>query len=103
MRRDIGAFRHEAHVAECAGIGDRLETFAVDRIQFAIGAASMRSNRRGNESQRLKQRAAAVTNIEHPPHFGVELCFVIEIRVLPVQRMPGRSVKTTFTHAIHFY
>ena len=37
MRRDIGAFCHEAHVAERAGIDDRLEVFAVDRVQFAIG------------------------------------------------------------------
>ena len=37
MRRHVGAFRHEAHVAERAGVDDRLEILAFDRVQFAIG------------------------------------------------------------------
>ena len=35
MRRDIGTLRHETHVAQRARIYDRLETAAVDGIEFA--------------------------------------------------------------------
>ena len=100
MRRHIGAFRHETHVAERAGIDDRLEVFAIDGIQFAIGGGVDEVEKARKRIAEIEAAAAAVTNIEDPPQFGVELGFVIKIRILPVQRMPGRGFKTTFTHAI---
>ena len=57
MRRHIGAFRHEAHVAERAGVDDLLEIRARDRVEFAaFRTRRSRSKSRGKESQRLKQR-----------------------------------------------
>ena len=57
MRRHIGAFRQEAHVAERAGVHDRLEIRALDACPARrFVDSSTRSNRRGKESHRLKQR-----------------------------------------------
>ena len=35
VRRHIGTLRHEAHIAQRAGIDDGLEILAIDRVQFA--------------------------------------------------------------------
>ena len=67
MRRHIGTFRHEAHVAERAGIDDRLEVFAVDGIQFAIGGGVDEIEKARKGIAEIEAAAAAVTNIEDPP------------------------------------
>ena len=57
VRRHVGALRHEAHVAERAGIDHLAEVGASDAHRARrVSDWSIRSKRRGKESQRLKQR-----------------------------------------------
>src|SRR6185437_694860 len=40
--------------------------------------------------------AAAVADVEHPLHFGVQCLLIHEFRIEPVQRVPGRRLQVAF-------
>jgi hypothetical protein len=100
VRRHIGALRHEAHVAERAGIHDWFEVLAFDRVQFAGWGGVNEIEKAGKGIAKVKTAAAAVANIEYPPHLGIEFFLVIKILSLPVDRMPVWSCKATFAHLV---
>ena len=98
MRRHIGTFRHETHVAERAGVDDRLEILALHRVEFAaLGAVDQVEQPRKTIAE-VEAAAAGVTNVEHAPHLGVEIGFVVKVGALPIDRMPRRGVQTAFPH-----
>src|SRR5213076_2060764 len=41
---------------------------------------------------------AAVADVEDAPELLLDLCLVVELGVLPVERMPGRSLERTLAH-----
>src|SRR5205823_2007091 len=44
----------------------------------------------------IEAAPAAMADIEHPPHLGIQQCRVMEIGILPSNRMTGRSLKAAF-------
>ncbi len=98
MRRHIGALRHEAHVAERAGVHDFLEIRAGDGVEFAALRLVDEVEQPRKGIAQIETAPAGMTDIEHPAHFGVELRLVIEIGAAPIQRMPDRSLETAFSH-----
>ena len=98
MRRHIGAFRHETHVAERAGVDDRLEILALHRVEFAALGAVDKIEQPRKTIAKVEAAAAGVTNVKHAPHLGVELGFIVKVGALPIDRMPRRGVQTAFPH-----
>ena len=98
MRRHIGALRHEAHVAEGAGVDDLLEVRARDRVELAAFRFVDEIEQPREGVAQIETAPARVTNIENPAHFRVELRIVIEIGAAPIQRMPDRSLEAAFSH-----
>jgi hypothetical protein len=39
-----------------------------------------------------------VADVKNPPHFGVDLLGVVEIRIFPGDRVPDRRLETAFAH-----
>src|SRR3546814_13838599 len=100
VRRHVGAFHHEAHVAERAGIHDRLEILAVDRVEFA-GLRIVDQIEEPREAvAEIETAAAALADVEDAPHLRVDLLGIRDVWLLPGEKMvPGRP-KDTFTHPI---
>ena len=98
MRRHIGALRHEAHVAKRAGVHDFFEIPARNSVEFAAFRFVDEIEEPREAVAEVEAAPAGVTNVEDAAHFGVELRLVIEIGVLPIQRMPDRRFETAFSH-----
>ncbi len=88
--------KHMSHSVQASttGLKSALATCRVRRSW----TSSMRSNRRGKESQRLKQRRQPWQMSNTRRSSASSLVGVVEIRVLPGDRMAGRRVETAFAH-----
>src|SRR5438105_15822315 len=96
MWRHIGAFGHEAHVAQRAGFGDFGEIFGLDAVHvFGRAAVDQLEQPREGIAQ-IEAAPATMADIENPPHLGIQQCRVMEIGILPSNRMTGRSLKAAF-------
>src|SRR5690606_9027774 len=42
-----------------------------------------------------------MANVENPPHLGVELFEIVEIRALPVERVTRRCLRAAFFHGAY--
>ncbi len=98
MRRDIGAFHHEAHVAQGAGIHDRLKIFRVNRVQLFRWRGIDQVKQPREAVTQIKAAAAAMADVKHPAQFRIQLFLVIEIRIIPSDWMAHRRVQTAFPH-----
>ncbi len=98
MRRHIGTFGHETHVAQRAGVDHRLEAFARDGIEFAglRFVDEIEEARKGIAE--IEAAAARMADIEDAPELGIELGFVVKFRVFPGKRMPCRCSEAAFPH-----
>ena len=92
VRRHIGALGHEAHVAERAGIHDRLEILAVDGIQLQRGRLVDQIEQFRERITQIEATAATVTDIEDAPQFLIDLRRIGEIGAFPFNRMTGRCL-----------
>ena len=84
VRRRIGAGRHVAHVAQCAGVRDLLEVF---RLYVFERFARARIDQIEQARKRITKpvaSAAAMADLEDPAHLGIELLPIIEIGILPI-------------------
>ena len=99
MRRHIGALGHEAHVAQRAGFDDRLESFALHRVEFAGRRIVDQVEQARERVAQIEAAAAAVADVEDAAQFGVELGFVVEIGIVPRQRM-ARAACRDRLHAL---
>jgi len=100
VRRHVGAFDHEAHVAQRAGVHDLLEVGAVDRIELAgLGLVDQVEQRREGIAE-VEAAPAAVTDVEDPAQLRLDLVRVGEVRIPPVDGMPDRRVEPAFAHGL---
>src|SRR5690606_3583961 len=94
---DLG---QETHVAERAGINDRLEIFRGNRIQlFGFGGVDQVKQPRERIAQ-IEAAATAVADVEHTAQLVVQFLLVVEIRIIPVDNVPGWRIQAAFTHNI---
>ena len=98
VRWHIGALGQEAHVAQRAGIHDRLEIHRADGIQLTRFGFVDQVEQPGEAVAQIEAAAAAMADVENPAQLLVELRLVIEIRVGPGQRVAGRRLETAFLH-----
>ena len=98
MRRHIGAFGHEAHVAQGAGVDHRLEIGAVHRIQLAAVRLVDEVEQAGKAVTQVETATTCMTDVEHPPELVIERVGVVERRVAPIERMARRGFQAAFSH-----
>ncbi|MGH6928760.1 MAG: hypothetical protein ACREEV_10620 [Dongiaceae bacterium] len=98
VRRYIRALRHEAHVAQCASIDDRPETSAVDRIQFAGFRVVYEIKETGETVAQIEAAPAAVTNVEDPAEFRIDVFRVVKVGIFPTQGMSDGWIETALAH-----
>jgi hypothetical protein len=98
VRRHIRAFGHVAHVAQRAGIDDRLELFRFDVVNFARLGGVDHVEQAGETVAQIEAAPAAMADVEYPAQLGIQLRLVIEIRILPVDGMADRGFETAFPH-----
>ena len=93
VRRRVGAHGHEAHVAERAGVHDRLEAGGIDRIQLArFGFVNQVEQAREGIAE-AEAAPAAVADVEDAARLLLQRCAVVEFGVSPVYRMAeGRAL-----------
>ncbi|MFZ2004031.1 MAG: hypothetical protein WAV02_03020 [Stellaceae bacterium] len=102
VRRDIGALRHEAHVAERAGVGDFLVIGLRDGIEFAGRRLVDQVEEAGEGVTEVEATPAGVTDVEHPLHLNLGLRAIGEVRVLPVDNVASRRFEAAFAHGCTF-
>src|SRR6185437_3659481 len=98
MRRDIGAFGHEAHVAERAGF----DHLAVIGGSDAVDLARLRIVDEIEEPRKavaeIEAAPAGVADVEDAMHLRVDLGAVVEIRILPVDPVSRGRLEAAFPH-----
>ena len=100
VRRHVGALRHEAHVAQRAGIGDLLVIADRHAVEFAGRRIVDQIEQARERVAQIEAAPAAVTDVEDAPHLRLGLLPVGEVRVLPRDHMARRRFETAFAHAI---
>jgi len=97
MRRNVGALGHVAQVAQITVIDDLLVIHLLDAIDFQ-GLGFIDKVEQGRKGLSKAHAAPApVADVEYPFHLLVQGLLVVEIRVLPVERMTGRCLEIAFT------
>ena len=99
MRRHIGAFGDVTDVAQIALVDHLGVILLVDTIDLTGLALIHQIEQGGKGSAQRHTTAAAVTDVEHPLHLVIELVLVIEVRVIPVQRMSCRGFEIAFARS----
>ena len=91
VRRRVRAHGHEAHVAERAGVHDRLEARGVDRIQLArFGFVNQVEQARKGVAE-AEAAPAAVADVEDAARFPLQRLAVVEIGVFASLWDGGRA------------
>src|SRR5205823_13269790 len=93
MRRHIRALGHEAHVAQVAVIHDLPEHPPLEARDFAVRASVHRVEQRGKGVAQAEAAAAALADVEHALELRLERYQVVELRVAPLQRVPGGGLQ----------
>jgi hypothetical protein len=100
VRRHIRALRHEAHVAERAGVDDGLEILAGDGVELARLRLIDQIEELGERVAQIEAAAAAVADVEDATQLFVELRLIVELGIVPVERMPNGRFETTLSHSV---
>ena len=92
VRRHIGALGHVADVAQVTLV-DHLPVVLVRDTVHLQGRALVDQVKQGGKGAAQAHAATAtVADVEHPLHFLEQGGVVVELGILPVQRMPGGCV-----------
>ena len=98
VRRHVRALGHVADVAQVALVDDFAEILLRDAVDLTGLALVDQVEQRRKRIAQAYAAAAAVADVEHALEFVLDLGGVVEIRVLPVQRMPGGCIQVAFAH-----
>ena len=96
VRRHVGARHHEAHVAERAGVHDRLEVLRVHGVEFHRFRLVDQVEEPREGIAEFEAAAAAMTDVEDAAQFFVKLLEIIEVGIAPIDGMTDRSVQAAF-------
>src|SRR5690242_18238866 len=73
--------------------------FFLDAIEFAGGRSIDRVEQRRERIAKTEAAPTAVTDVEYTLEFFEERLPVVEVRILPVDRVTRRRIETPFTRA----
>src|SRR5690349_4567152 len=98
VRRHVRALRHEAHVAERAGVSDLSVVGRRNRVELAALRIVDQIEQPRKGVAQIEASPTSVTNVEDPVHLGFGLLPVGEVRIFPRDAMPGGSLQTALSH-----
>ncbi len=98
VRRHIGTLRHEAHVAQSAGIDYRLKLGARDGVEFTAFRIVDQVKKSGKTVAQTETPPAAVTDIKDTTHLRVDFLSIGEIRFFPRNCVSYRCTQAAFAH-----
>src|SRR5271169_727899 len=94
----IRTLRHEAHVAERAGIGDLVVIAHRDRIEFSSCGAVDQIEQPRERIAQIEAPPAGVTDVPDPAHLRFGLRPIGELRIVPRDRASGGCFQAAFSH-----
>src|SRR3989475_2761416 len=98
VRRHVRALRHVAHVAQVALLDDLPVVLLCNAVDLH-GRGGVHQVEQGREGgAQVHAPPAAVADVEDAPELLLDLRLVVELGVLPVEPMPGRSLERTLAH-----
>ena len=100
MRGHVRALGHVADVAQVTLVDDLGEIRLGNAVDFAGLALVDQVEQRRKRIAQAHAAAAAVTDIENALELGVEFGGIVELGVVPVQRMPGGCNEIAFAHDV---
>ena len=98
MRRDVGALRHEAHVAKRAGVSDFLVVGGRHGIELAAFRIVDQIEQPRECIAQIKAPPTGVADVEDAVHFGFGFRPIGEVRIFPRDDVPRRCFQTAFSH-----
>ncbi len=98
VRRRVRALGHVAQVAQVALVDHAPVVGLLDAVHFTVGGGVDQVEQVGETLAQADAAAAAVADVEHALHLGEGLPFVVEVGVLPVDRVPGGGFEVAFAH-----
>ena len=102
VRRHIRALHHIAQVAEIALVDNIPVSLFLDAVYLTILGRIDQVEQGGKALAQADTAPASVADVEHPLHLGETSVLIVELRVLPVQRMAGGRFEVAFagTHGL---
>ena len=98
VRRDIGAFRHEAEITQGARIHDALETCAINCVELFRRRAVNQIKQARKTVAEIKTPTAAMADIKDAAHLFIQQRRIGEIWVVPVNDVTGWRFEAAFAH-----
>ena len=100
MRRHVRTLRHVAEIAQVALVDDLPVVVFFYAVDLHRGGVVDEVEERRERGAQADAAPAAVADLEDPPELLLGLRPVPELGILPVERMPGRSLERAFFHAV---
>src|SRR5262249_19163577 len=98
VRRHVGTLRHEADIAERAGVRDLRVILAIDGIEAFRRRRIDEIEQPREAVAEIEAAPAAVADLEHAVHLRLDLPEVGEVGILPIERMADRRLEAAFAH-----
>jgi hypothetical protein len=99
VRRHVRALRQVAQVAQIALVNDAPEILLGDAVHFAIGGGIDQIEQRRERVAQAHAAPAAVADVEDAFHLLLARCLVVEVWVLPVDRVARGCLQVAFAGA----
>ena len=96
MGRHVRALGHITDIAQVALVDDFPIILFVDTVYFAILGFVDQVKQRRERAAQVHAAPTAMTHVKDALHLRVQLVFVVEIRIGPVQGMPGGRLEIAF-------
>ena len=96
MGRHVRALGHITDIAQVALVDDFLIILFVDAVDFPILSPVDQVKQRRERTAQVHATPAAMTHVKDALHLRVQLVLIVEIRIGPVQGMPGGRIEITF-------
>jgi hypothetical protein len=101
MRRNVRAFRHVADVAQVALVDHFPVVGLRDAVDFHRLAVVDEIEQRRKRATQRDAPPAPMADVEDALLLGLQRILVVELGVVPVERVPGRRLQVAFVDARH--
>jgi hypothetical protein len=96
MRRHIGTFGHEAHVAQRASFGDMGEVVRLQTFDILVRVVVDQIKQARKRIAQIETAPAAMADVEDAPHLEIEFFGVVEFVTPPIDRVASGRLETAF-------
>ena len=100
VRWRVRALGHVAQVAQITLVDDAPVGFLPDAVHFTVGGGVHQVEERGEALAQAHAAPAAVADVEHTFHLRQRLALVVEVGILPIDRVAGGGFEIAFTHGV---